>query len=136
MIGPCTKKMPNKQVCTDCDVLISKAIGGTQRFPKKRVVNYCSHPDLKTEVSFIKEFPYTPKWCPVLAAKYNPRINIDWSEFTWSENTCHCRCGEIFRSHAKYVMAAKRMITRKKCPRCKKNNDCWRVTSDPEAIEI
>lgn len=68
MIGPRTKKIPDKFVCTDCDVLISKTLGGTQRFPKKRVVNYCSHEDLGElgAVSFIKGFPYTPKWCPVL----------------------------------------------------------------------
>ena len=66
MIGPRTKKMPNKRVCTDCDVLISKEIGGTKLFPKKRVVNYCKHPDLETQVSFIKGFPFTPKWCPAL----------------------------------------------------------------------
>ena len=62
--------------------------------------------------------------------------NIDWSKFTGPEDTCHCRCGKVFRSHVKYVMAAKRMITRRQCPQCGKNNDCWRVTSDPETIEI
>ena len=72
MIGPCKKKMPDKLVCTSCDVLISKKLGGTVRFPKKRTVNYCSHKDLGGEglaVSFIKGFPYTPKWCPVLIMK-------------------------------------------------------------------
>lgn len=63
-------------------------------------------------------------------------MNIDWSEFTGAEDTCRCRCGKIFRSHAKFVMAAKGMITEKPCPHCGKNNDCRRVTSDPEVMEV
>ena len=68
MIGPNKKRMPDKDVCTGCEVVISKELGGTQKFPKKRVVNYCSHKDLGPPgaVRFIKGFPYTPKWCPVL----------------------------------------------------------------------
>lgn len=64
MYGPRKKRMPDKDVCTGCPAIISKEIGGTQLYPKKRVVNYCKHPDLDTEVSFIKKFPETPKWCP------------------------------------------------------------------------
>lgn len=69
MIGPSTIKMPDKLVCIDCEVVISKKLGGTPRFPKIRVVRYCSHKDLDTEVSFIKGFPLTPKWCPVIKRK-------------------------------------------------------------------
>ena len=72
MIGPRKKKMPDKLVCTGCDALISKKLGRTIRFPKKRTVNYCSHKSLGgtgLAVSFIKGFPYTPKWCPVLVMK-------------------------------------------------------------------
>ena len=72
MIGPKKKAMPTRLVCTDCKVVISKTIGGTKRFPKKRVVNYCNHPDLETEVSFIKGFPYTPSWCPILKERRKP----------------------------------------------------------------
>lgn len=62
MIGPGLKKMPDKRVCTGCEVVISKELGGR----RPRTVNYCSHEGLKPdcEVSFIKGFPYTPKWCP------------------------------------------------------------------------
>lgn len=63
-------------------------------------------------------------------------MDIDWSKFTGLEDTCYCKCGKIFGSHAKYVMAVKKMITRKPCPQCKKNNDCWRVTSEPEIMTI
>ena len=63
MIGPRKKKMPDKLVCTDCDRVISRSLGGTQKFPKKRIVNYCSQ-EIGTNVSFIKSWPYTPKWCP------------------------------------------------------------------------
>lgn len=62
--------------------------------------------------------------------------NIDWSKFISSEDTCYCRCGKTFRSHAKYVLSVEKIITRKDCPSCGKNNDCWRVASDSETIEI
>ena len=55
--------MPDKEVCTGCDVLISKEMGRTNRFPKKWIVNYCSHKMIR--LAFISKFPYTPKWCPV-----------------------------------------------------------------------
>lgn len=69
MIGPSPKKMPDKLVCTGCDVRISKTLGGTPRFPRKKVNNYCKHPGLNTQIAFIKDFPRTPKWCPVLKGK-------------------------------------------------------------------
>ena len=76
MIGPRKKKMPDKNMCTGCDVVISKELGGTRLYPKKRIVNYCKHPNLETQVSFIKGFPATPKWCPELAQK---------SQMTWPD---------------------------------------------------
>ena len=61
---------------------------------------------------------------------------IDWSGFTGPEDTCYCRCGEVFRSHSKYVLAAKKNITMKLCPQCKKNDDCKKIQSDPEIMTI
>ena len=46
MIGPQIKKMPNRKICTGCDVLVSKEMGGTKVFRKFWVVNYCSHKNL------------------------------------------------------------------------------------------
>lgn len=66
MIGPQKQKMPDKLVCLGCDCVISQSLGGTPRFPDAWVVNYCSHNALDTEVAVIKDFPYTPKWCPAL----------------------------------------------------------------------
>ena len=63
-------------------------------------------------------------------------MNIDWSKFIDFEDTCHCRCGKVFRSHAKFVIAVKKVITRKPCPQCGKDNDCMRVCSDREVMEI
>ena len=72
MIGPRRQKMPDKKICTDCDALISKEMGGTKRFPKKWTVFYCSHPELSNEVAFIKRNkPWTPNWCPALKQKTN-----------------------------------------------------------------
>jgi len=62
-------------------------------------------------------------------------VDIDWSNFTFSEDTCHCRCHCIFRSHAKYVLKLG-LITRNKCPKCGKNDNCWRITSDIDHVEI
>ncbi len=74
MKGPTKKKMPDKEVCTGCDVLISKELGGTDKFPKKWTVNYCGHEKLEPcgiefgiaiKVALIQRgIPYTPKWCP------------------------------------------------------------------------
>ena len=67
MMGPQKKKMADKLVCTGCDVIISREIGGTKLYPKIRKVNFCKHKDLDTEIAFIKGFPYTPGWCPASA---------------------------------------------------------------------
>ncbi len=69
MIGPRTKQMPDKLVCTDCDALISRTAKGTVKFPEIWEVNYCKHSELDTAVAFIKGFPYTPKWCPALKGR-------------------------------------------------------------------
>ena len=72
MIGPRKKKMPDKEICTGCDVLIARDLGGTEKFPKKWTVYYCNHSDLKGNiyVSFIgRNTPWTPKWCPILKVK-------------------------------------------------------------------
>ncbi len=62
---------------------------------------------------------------------------IDWTMFDrWPEDTCFCRCGGIFRSHGKWIMSEKRIIARSPCPKCGKNDDCYRVKSDPETMEI
>ena len=66
--------MPDKLICTGCDALITKELGGNSKlFPEKWTVNYCSHKGLNTvstdfkAISFIKRgIPYTPKWCPEL----------------------------------------------------------------------
>ena len=64
-------------------------------------------------------------------------MNIDWSVFDeYPEDTCSCRCGEVFRSHAKFVRDVSRVITRKACPACGKNSDFSRIESDPEKYTI
>ena len=65
--GPRKEKIPDRKICTGCEVLISREMGGTIKFPKKWTAYYCKHPDLNTEISFIKRNkPWTPKWCPCL----------------------------------------------------------------------
>ena len=64
MIGPSTMKVPDKLVCIDCEAIISKTLGGTKIFPNIITKYYCKHPELDTEVAYIRDFPNTPKWCP------------------------------------------------------------------------
>ena len=99
MIGPRTKQMPDKIVCTDCEVVISKKLGGTPRFRKTWLVHYCKHSELSTEVAFIKGFPYTPKWCPALKGR-----NLT-SKCSGREYSCSCS-------------AVKRIGVGKFCPDC------------------
>jgi len=62
---------------------------------------------------------------------------INWMEFDkWTKDTCYCRCDKIFRSHGRFDMKAGRIITRLPCPNCGKNDDCYRIQSDPETMEI
>lgn len=62
---------------------------------------------------------------------------INWSVFNNDpENNCYCRCGAIFRSHAKFVGVLGKMVARKPCPACGKNDDMQRVSSDPESFII
>jgi len=65
---------------------------------------------------------------------------IDWAVFDkYPENTCYCRCDAVFRSHAKSVIMpdeSLQMITRSPCPNCGKNDDCWRISGDPETFMV
>ena len=67
-----------------------------------------------------------------------PNAGIDWSKFdAGAEDTCTCRCGARFRSHAKIVMLPVPMLlARKACPGCKRHDDLTRVASDPETVTI
>lgn len=63
--------------------------------------------------------------------------DIDWSPFDrLPEMTCYCRCGAVFRSHAKVALNVPGLVTRLACPACDKDNDCRRVSSDPETYKI
>jgi hypothetical protein len=66
---------------------------------------------------------------------------IDWSVFdAFPENTCYCRCGTVFRSHAKFVTDAGDgkfgIVSRIACPACKLDNRLRQVSSDPEYMTI
>ncbi len=69
--------------------------------------------------------------------------DIDWTVFDqWSESTCECHCGTVFRSHSKTVAtgatapAHLEIRSRKPCPGCGQSNALRRVSSDPETITI
>jgi hypothetical protein len=78
MIGPRKQKMPDKKICTGCEMLKRMTHGGTKLFPKKLISFYCKHQDLPdgVEVAFInRDKPWTPKWCP--AQKGNNGLSTD-----------------------------------------------------------
>ncbi len=67
----------------------------------------------------------------------DPGFIIDWSTFdAFPESTCTCRCGTRFRSHTKFVMADHRTHTRKPCPNCRRDDDCWQIQGDPETYDL
>jgi len=62
---------------------------------------------------------------------------IDWTVFDGNpEMTCHCRCGEVFRSHAKFYGRIRHTVTRKPCPACGSHLDCNMIESDVETWGI
>ena len=63
---------------------------------------------------------------------------IDWSIFNGDpEATCYCRCGAVFRSHAKGIYrVGYRSVTRKHCPKCGQNDNCNRISFDPESFTL
>lgn len=56
-----------KFLCTGCNYLISKELGGSNRFPKKFNVYYCRSKGLDSnEVDFIgRNKCLVPSWCPI-----------------------------------------------------------------------
>jgi len=67
-----------------------------------------------------------------------PPDSIEWRAFDpYPENTVYCHCGAVFRSHTKAVMRpVPRIISRKSCPSCGKDDDLRRASSDPERMTI
>lgn len=66
-------------------------------------------------------------------------VEIDWSPFDkYSEDTCTCRCGATFRSHAKSVLDGEtlRLRSRKPCPACGRDDNLGRICADPEYMTI
>lgn len=65
---------------------------------------------------------------------------VDWSVFAGDpERRCGCRCGAVYRSHAKAVFddGDPAIVTQKPCPSCGlQEGNCWSVRSDPELYEI
>lgn len=63
--------------------------------------------------------------------------NIDWTSFDkYAESSIVCRCGGIFRSHAKMKSGVTSMVlwTRKPCPSCGRHDSSISVKSDPEIM--
>ncbi len=63
---------------------------------------------------------------------------IDWSIFDGDpEATCYCNCSMVFRSHAKGIYKeGYGTVTRKPCPKCGQNDNCFRISFDEESFSV
>jgi hypothetical protein len=64
---------------------------------------------------------------------------VDWSKFTDPPcTTVTCRCGYVFRSHAKTVKVDGRWIavSKEPCIQCGRSDNIWKVSTDPESFTI
>ncbi len=60
---------------------------------------------------------------------------IDWTVFKGdSKYTCICNCGKVYKSHAKYIVSVKSIITKDVCPGCGKHHRCIRILSEKETF--
>ena len=64
--------------------------------------------------------------------------HIDWSVFDGDPKaTCYCRCGAVFHSHAKGIYKPPyRSVTRECCPQCGQNDNCNRISFEPETFNL
>lgn len=68
-----------------------------------------------------------------------PEDEIDWTQFGDTvTSTAYCRCGMVFRSHAKAVNIEGRWkcVSRIPCPQCGQHDNIYRVSTDPEQFII
>lgn len=65
---------------------------------------------------------------------------VDWEPLLkYPESTVTCRCGAVYRSHAKCVAANGTLhrVTRKPCPACGASQDhTTSIRSDPETYTL
>lgn len=62
----------------------------------------------------------------------------DWTASDkYPEDTCECRCGAVWASHAKYVGDPKpSLVTRRPCPACGRTDQCVAVRSGWEPMSF
>lgn len=63
---------------------------------------------------------------------------INWTASDkYPEDTCRCRCGAVWASHAKFVFdPAPGLVTRRPCPACGRNDQCVSVRGGTEAMSF
>lgn len=60
---------------------------------------------------------------------------VDWSKFDGPPSqTCYCRCGGVYRSHAKTTRLGESLtiVSKDPCPDCGSHTDLRKVEGDPE----
>lgn len=66
-------------------------------------------------------------------------VEIDWGPQDGDPlSTCFCRCDAIFGSHTKFVWIEGRgvTVTRRACPSCGRNDDCYQIEGPTHHMEI
>ncbi len=66
-------------------------------------------------------------------------MTLGWEIFDGDpESDCHCKCGEVFFSHVKAIYDSgsgkRRLVSRKPCPSCGKDNALRRAV-DPGRVD-
>lgn len=64
--------------------------------------------------------------------------DIDWRAFDcYPLAEIECACGEVYRSHSKYVGALRTVVTEKPCPNCgMTQGHVRRASHEPERVTI
>ena len=62
---------------------------------------------------------------------------FDWSKIEqYPKQTIECRCGAVFRAHARYSLIEGSVVTKEPCPGCGSFNTVRAARSDPEVWSV
>lgn len=61
--------------------------------------------------------------------------DVDWTGIDW-EDSLTCACGRQFRSASRYVAALERVVSRRPCPGCGRQDRIVHAEMDPETFTV
>lgn len=63
-------------------------------------------------------------------------LEPDWTDFGKVTQTIYCKCGAVFRSHAKIDMTILRSVSKDPCPSCSTRTNSRRTSFDTETMTL